>query len=125
MIPLRLDSGVYPLGVVLIDAYPGTSDVRQGTTVVLVCRVVGAPSSAVLRYEWTCAGQEDNGRCDSRTPPEVSKMYQIVNVLVVNVVRSSIDDGEYTCTVKDQNNDMVGSTAGHNLRVVAGMIACH
>ena len=107
----------------LIDAYPSTSDVRQGTTVILVCRVVGAPSStsAVLRYEWTCAGQEDDGRCDSRTPPEVSKMYQIGNVLVVNVVRSSLDDGEYTCTVKDQNNAMVGSTARHNLRVVTGM----
>ena len=105
----------------LIDAYPGTSDVRQGTTVILVCRVVGAPSSAVLRYEWTCAGQEDNGRCDCRTPPEVSKIYQIGNILVVNVVRSSIDDGQYTCTVKDQNNDLVGSPARHNLRVVAGM----
>ena len=109
----------------LIDAYPSTSEVRQGTTVILVCRVVGAPPSAVLRYEWTCTGQEDNGRCDSRTPPEVSKMYQIDNVLVVNVVRSSLDKGEYTCTVKDQNNDMVGSTVRHNLRVVPGMIVCH
>ena len=92
---------------------------------ILVCRVVGAPPSAVLRYEWTCAGQENNGSCDSRTPPEVSKMYQIGNVLVVNVVRSSFDNGEYTCTVKDQDNAMVGSTAGHNLRVVPGMIVCH
>ena len=125
MIPHRLVSCVQSFLVVLIDAYPSTSDVRQGTTVILVCRVVGAPSSAVLRYEWTCAGQEDNGRCDSRTPPEVSKMYQIGNVLVVNVVRSKIDDGEYTCTVKNQSNVMVGSTARHNLRVVPGMIVCH
>ena len=37
---------------VKIDAYPNTTEVEQGTTVVLVCRVVGVPYGSVLP-PWT------------------------------------------------------------------------
>ena len=85
---------------VVIDAYPSTAMVEQGTTVVLACRVVGVPSATVLSYQWTCPG----GSCDAgAVDPEWAAKVQQGNILVVNV-RNGNDTGDYTCTV------MAGST---------------
>ena len=83
------------LCTVVIDAYPNTATVEQGTTLVLVCRVVGVPSTTVLSYQWTCPG----GSCDAgAVDPEWAAKIQQRNLLVVNV-RNGSDIGNYTCTV--------------------------
>ena len=79
----------------VIDAYPNTDTVEQGTTLVLVCRVVGVPSTTVLSYQWTCPG----GSCDAgAVDPEWAARIQRGNILVVNV-RNDNDNGDYTCTI--------------------------
>jgi len=91
---------------VIIDAYPNTAMVEQGTTLVLVCRVVGVPSTTVLSYQWTCPG----GSCDAgAVDPEWAAKVQQGNILVVNV-RNGNDGGNYTCTVveKDSTTQQVG-----------------
>ena len=83
--------------IVVIDAYPNTTTVEQGTTLVLVCRVVGVPSTTVLSYQWTCPG----GSCDAgAVDPEWAAKVQQGNILVVNV-RNSRDNGDYTCIVRN------------------------
>ena len=82
---------------VIIDAYPNTAMVEQGTTLVLVCRVVGVPSTTVLSYQWTCPG----GSCDAgAVDSEWAAKVQQGNILVVNV-RNGNDAGNFTCTVQD------------------------
>ena len=95
------------LYAVVIDAYPNTATVQQGTTLILVCRVVGVPSTTVLSYEWTCPGEYcDAGGVD----PEWAARIQQDNILVVNVRRQNGDDhGMYTCTVQG-NSQQVGTT---------------
>ena len=39
---------------VVLDAYPNTATMELGSTLFLVCRVVGVPSTTVLSYQWTC-----------------------------------------------------------------------
>ena len=69
--------------------------VEQGTTLVLVCRVVGVPFTTVLSYQWTCPG----GSCDAgAVDPEWAARIQQDNILVVNV-RNGSNNGAYTCTV--------------------------
>ena len=83
---------------VVIDAYPNTATVEQGTTLVLVCRVVGVPSTTVLSYQWTCPG----GSCDAgAVDPEWAAKIEQGNILVVNVRRQDVDSGTYTCIVRD------------------------
>ena len=80
--------------------------VEQGSTLVLVCRVVGVPSTTVLSYQWTCPGDScDAGAVDSEWAAKV----QQGNILVVNV-RNGNDGGNYTCTVveKDSTTQQVG-----------------
>ena len=80
---------------VVIDAYPNNATVEQGTTLVLVCRVVGVPSTTLLSYEWTYPG----GSCDAgAVDPEWAAKVQQGNILVVNM-RNGKDTGNYTCTV--------------------------
>ena len=101
------------LYAVVIDAYPNTTTVQQGDTVVLVCRVVGVPSTTVLSYQWTCPG----GYCDAGgVDPEWAARIQQDIILVVNVRRQNGDDhGMYTCTVQG-NSQQVG-TAMYTLTV--------
>ena len=81
---------------VVIDRYPNTATVEQGTTLILVCRVVGVPSTTVLSYQWTCPG----GYCDAgAVDPEWAARIQQDNILVVNVRRANADNGAYTCSV--------------------------
>ena len=90
---------VLPVHAVVIDAYPNTAMVEQGTTLVLVCRVVGVPSTTVLSYQWTCPG----GSCDAgAVDPEWAARVQQGNILVVNVRNANGDDGgNYTCAVRN------------------------
>ena len=95
----------------VIDAYPNTAMVEQGTTVVLVCRVVGVPSTTVLSYQWTCPG----GSCDAgAVDPEWAAKVQQGKILVVNV-RNDNDNGDYTCTVPKDMGQML--TARYTLTV--------
>ena len=98
---------------VVIDAYPHTTTVEQGSTQILVCRVVGVPSTTVLSYQWTCPGNYcDAGAVD----PEWAARIQQGNILVVNV-RNVSDSGNYTCTVMT-NAQQVG-TATYTLSVAS------
>ena len=102
---------------VVIDAYPNTI-VEQGTTLTLVCRVVGVPSTTVLSYQWTCPG----GYCDAgAVDPEWAARIQQGNILVVNV-RNGSDNGDYTCTVVE-DTQLVGS-ASHKLTVTCELHNC-
>ena len=87
--------------------------VEQGTTLILVCRVVGVPSTTVLSYQWTCPGGCDAGAVD----PEWAARIQQGNILVVNVLRANGDNGTYTCTVM-ANAQQVG-TATYILSVAS------
>ena len=87
---------------VVLDAYPNTATVKQGSTLVLVCRVVGVPSTTVLSYQWTCPG----GSCDAgAVDPEWAAKVQQGNILVVNVRRHD-DGGSYNCTVWDRSQQV-------------------
>ena len=101
---------------VVIDAYPNTAMVEQGTTLVLVCRVVGVPSTTVLSYQWTCPG----GSCDAgAVDPEWAARIQQGDILVVNVGNGN-DSGAYTCTVLEErdNTQQVGM-ASYTLRLAS------
>ena len=101
-----------PSAAVTIDAYPSTQPVPLGTTVVLVCRVVGVPEeSSSASYEWSCP----NGDCDISTGTRGSPRSRIVsgNTLTVNVVSKS-DSGKYRCIVSEGGNT---KTSSHNMTV--------
>ena len=109
---------VFPTpNAVVIDAYPNTAMVEQGTTLVLVCRVVGVPSTTVLSYQWTCPG----GSCDAgAVDPEWAAKIQQDNILVVNV-RNGSDSGDYTCRV--MANEQVGTTS-YTVAVASELRVC-
>ena len=87
--------------------------VEQGTTLILVCRVVGVPSTTVLSYQWTCPG----GYCDAGAVDlEWAARIQQGNILVVNV-RNSSDNGDYTCTVMANTQQV--ETATYTLLVTS------
>ena len=101
------------LCTVVIDAYPNTAMVEQGTTLVLVCRVVEVPSTTVLNYQWACPG----GSCDAgAVDPEWAAKVQQGNILVVNV-RNGNDAGDYTCTVMSSSTQLASGT--HSVTVTS------
>ena len=101
------------LCTVVIDAYPNNAMVEQGTTLVLVCRVVGVPSTTVLSYDWSCPG----GSCDAQgVDPEWAAKVQQGNILVVNV-RNGNDAGDYTCTVMGSSTQLASIT--HSVTVTS------
>ena len=101
---------------VVIDAYPNTATVEQGSTLILVCRVVGVPSTTVLSYQWTCPG----GYCDAGgVDPEWAARIQQDNILVVNV-RNVSDRGDYNCNVMD-GTEQLGTTT-YTLRAITGKL---
>ena len=86
--------------------------VEQGTTLILVCRVVGVPSTTVLSYQWTCPG----GYCDAGgVDPEWAARIQQDYILVVNVQTHDDDNCAYTCFV--QENTQQVATASYILSV--------
>ena len=115
---IQVTSSIY---TVVVDAYPNTTTVEQGTTLILVCRVVGVPSTTVLRYNWTCPGDYcDAGAVD----PEWAARIKQGNILVVNV-RNSRDNGAYTCTVVGGDSTQQMGTAGYTLTAASKLcISC-
>ena len=92
-----------PTFLAIIDAYPNTPTVEQGSTLTLVCRVVGVPSTTVLSYQWTCPG----GYCDAGgVDPVWAARVQQDNILVVNI-RTHEDTGTYTCIVHESAQQIV------------------
>ena len=90
--------------------------VEQGTTLILACRVVGVPSTAVLSYQWTCPGNYcDAGAVD----PEWAARIQQGNILVVNVRTHDDDNGNYTCTVVDRDSTQQVGIARYTLSVAS------
>ena len=114
---IQVTSSIY---TVVIDAYPNTTTVEQGTTLILVCRVVGVPSTTVLMYNWTCPGGCDAGTVD----PEWAARIQQGNMLVVNV-RNGRDDGIYTCTFVGEDSTQQMGTASYTLTAASKLcISC-
>ena len=100
--------------LVVIDAYPNTATVEQGSTLILVCRVVGVPSTTVLSYQWTCPG----GYCDAGgVDPEWAARVQQGNILVVNVRRHNVDSGTYSCSVINTKSAQLVGSASHSFTV--------
>ena len=91
--------------------------VEQGTTLILVCRVV--PSTTVLSYQWTCPGGCDAGAVD----PEWAARIQQGNILVVNV-HNGTDNGNYTCTVTGVANSQQVGSASHRVAVTSELSSC-
>ena len=107
---IQVTSSIY---TVVVDAYPNTTMVEQGTTLILVCRVVGVPSTTVLSYQWTCPG----GYCDAgAVDPEWAARIQQGNILVLNV-RNGSDNGEYICTVVNRDSTQQVGIARYTLSV--------
>ena len=107
------------LHAVVIDAYPNTATMEQGTTLILVCRVVGVSSTTGLSYQWTCPGGCDAGAVD----PEWAARIQQGNILVVNVHNGS-DNGTYTCNVVGGDSPEKMETASHTLTVTRELCIC-
>ena len=107
-----------PCIIVVIDAFPNTAMVKQGTTLILVCRVVGVPSTTALSYQWTCPG----GYCDAgAVDPKWAARIQQGNILVVNVRTHVNDTGDYTCTVVGDSTQQMGKD-GYTLTVTGELI---
>ena len=86
-----------------IDPYPNKVTIEQGTSVTLVCRVVGTFSP--VTYQWTCP---NNGCTGNKRP--------FNEVLLIDVVQKSKEEGDYTCTVS-LTEDGVNVAEAFNLGV--------
>ena len=98
---------------VKIDAYPNTSEVEQGTTVVLVCRVSGIPYGTELIYNWTCA---DGYSCGKTNESNSGSRRQYNNTVVVDIVKYW-DNGDYQCNVSNMNNGVILGSDTHRINV--------
>ena len=86
---------------VVIDGYSNnlaltsTATLPLGTTLVLVCRVIGIPQGLESNYQW---------RCPNRECQECQNYGTTINnnILTKNIT-SLMDQGKYTCIV---TNDM-------------------
>ena len=99
---------------VKIDAYPNTTEVEQGTTVVLVCRVVGVPYGRELTYSWTCARGKT---CDNPSEPsQRGSRRQYNNTVVVDIVKEW-DNGDYQCSVSNRSDGVRLGSNTHRISV--------
>ena len=99
---------------VKIDAYPNISEVEQGTTVVLVCRVVGVPYGSELTYNWTCAS--GNTRDNPSEPSQAGSRRQYNNTVVVDIVKEW-DNGDYQCNVSNRSDGVILGSDTHRVSV--------
>ena len=78
----------FALSAVIIDSYPPVTNVEQGESIVLVCRVVGVLPSMTLSYSWTCNG----GTCEGT---------EVVsgNRLRIGAISTSLHGGTFRCSV--------------------------
>ena len=99
---------------VKIDTYPNTTEVEQGTTVVLVCRVVGVPYGSELTYSWTCAS---GSTCDNPSEPsQYGSRRQYNNTVVVDIV-NVWDNGDYQCNVSNRSDGVILGSDTHRISV--------
>ena len=82
---------------VIIDAYPNTTQVSQGTTVVLMCHVAGVTSDTTVTYQWNCPNYGCNER-GLQSDGNIVSRRQEGNIVIVDVVNVT-DSGDYTCNV--------------------------
>ena len=101
---------------VKIDAYPNTTEVEQGITVVLVCRVVGVPYGSELTYSWTCASGSTR-TCDNPSEPsQRGSRRQYNNTVVVDIVREW-ENGDYQCSVSNRSDGVILGSDTHRISV--------
>ena len=93
---------------VIIDAYPNTPQVSQGTTVVLMCHVAGVPSDTKVKYQWTCPNYECN-ESGLQSDGNITSRRQEGNIVVVDVVNVT-DSGNYTCSVMNGETSLGSAT---------------
>ena len=87
---------------------------EQGTTVVLVCRMVGVPYGSELTYNWTCAS---GGTCDNPSEPsQAGSRRQYNNTVVVDIVHRW-DSGDYQCNVSDRRDGGILGSDIHRISV--------
>ena len=99
---------------VKIDTYPNTSEVEQGTTVVLVCRVVGVAYGSELTYKWTCAS---GSTCDNPSEPsQHGSRRQYNNTVVVDIVHNG-DNGDYQCNITNRRDGVKLGSDTHRISV--------
>ena len=104
---------------VKIDAYPNTTEVEQGTTVVLVCRVVGVPYGSELTYNWTCA---NGSTCDNPSEPSQHGSRRQYNGTVVLDIVNGQDSGEYQCNVSKRSNGVILRSDTHRISVTGCLL---
>ena len=102
---------------VVIDAYPNTTQVSQGTTVVLICHVAGVPSDTMVTYQWSCPNYGCNARGLQQSDGNIPSRRQEGNIVVVDVVNTT-DSGTYTCTVTSSGSSLGSGT--YNIDEVIG-----
>ena len=96
------------LGQALIDAYPNTPQVSQGTTVVMVCHVSGVPSDTMVTYQWSCP----NYGCGARglqSDGNIVSRNEEGNMITIDVVNGT-DSGNYTCNVRSSGRVLGSAT---------------
>ena len=99
---------ILPPHTVLIDAYPNTTQVSQGTTVVMVCHVSGVPSDTTVTYQWNCP----NYGCDARGLQSIGNIVsrrEEGNMIAIDVVNDT-DSGNYTCNVCSSGRSLGSAT---------------
>ena len=110
---------------VKIDAYPNTSEVEQGTTVVLVCREVGVPYGSELAYNWTCARGRTCDNPSKQSQPGSRRQYN--NTVVVDIVNER-DNGDYQCNVSNRRDGVILGSDTHRISVTGlftSLYDCH
>ena len=101
---------------VKIDAYPNICEVEQGTTVVLVCRVVGVPYGSELTYSWTCSS---GSTCDNPSEPsQYGSRRQYNNTVVVDIVKEW-ENGDYQCNVSNRRDGVILRSDTHRISVTS------
>ena len=99
---------VHFIHTVVIDAYPNTTQVSQGTTVVLICRVAGVPSDTMVTYQWSCPIYGCNAR-GLQSDGNIPSRRQEGNIVVVDVVNTT-DSGTYICNVTSSGSSLGSGT---------------
>ena len=92
----------------IIDAYPNTPQLSQGTTVVLICHVAGVPSDTMVTYQWSCPNYECNAR-GLQPDGNIPSRRQEGNTVVVDVVNTT-DSGTYICNVTSRGSSLGSGT---------------
>ena len=95
-----------------MDVYPNSTKVEQGTTVLLVCRVVGLPKTQTENFRCKINRPTLNGKNENPILNPFSN--NICDLIAIDVLRTVRDQGQYTCS----SNKTKFGTARFNLTVI-------